>query len=115
MNLENIEAGDKVLVHNSTFVAIGIVERATERFVIVDGKKYRKSDGYISGAIRKYDSAYLTRYDEEAAKWYDKANICQELSWFNWNSLPYEQLKEIYEKYINNDSKDDNIYCEMEI
>ena len=58
MSLENVKAGDRV-VHNGYQLGVEIVDRVTKTMIVINGLKYRKSDGRMIGA-GKWSLCYIS-------------------------------------------------------
>ena len=48
MSLENVKAGDRV-IYNGYRLSVEVVDRVTKTMIVIDGVKFRKSDGFMVG------------------------------------------------------------------
>ena len=72
-NLVNVKVGDKIILYRPFQDRVVCeVERLIKNFVIVDGRKYRKKDGFEAGDVGVYSSSIglaseemITKVEEE--------------------------------------------------
>ncbi len=109
--LENLKEGDRVYVgRGSTFCsnyAPATVERTTKTTVIVDGKKYRKTDGKLQGSEPFFTPQLCEATPERDAKcraYQLKERLTKVAE--NINLLSVDQIERILA--IVNEAKDSN-------
>ena len=99
--LKDLVVGDKVIVTLQQFtitkVFVGKVERLTKTLIIVNGIKFRRSDGirvadtYGYCDIKVASEDEIKKVEEEA----DRLRLAKNLREYNYYSLPLEKLKKI--------------------
>lgn len=102
-NLEDIKVGDKVIVIRRYARRICKVERLTKTQIVVDGDKFRKSDGksvnnygWFSPFIRKATQELVAEVEEEEKR----TKLLNEVYHTDWSKLRTDKLEEIH-KLIN--------------
>lgn len=103
-NLEDIKVGDKVILYRKfQNNVVSEVERLTKNYVIVDGRKFRKKDGFEPGNVGFYSSS-ISRATEEMIAKVEEENmrdlLISKISHYPFSKLSTEELEEVY-KLIN--------------
>lgn len=100
-NLEDIKVGDKVILYRRFQKdLICKVERLTKNFVVVDGKKFRKRDGFNTGDHGFYPLTISRATEEEIAKIEEENKrdaIIAYIRNFHLSTLPTDVLEKVYE------------------
>lgn len=100
-NLEDIKVGDKVILYrrfqNRTVCK---VERLTKNFIIVEGRKYRKKDGFEAGDCGIYVSSILRATEQMIAEIEEEHKRDVIISYIRncrLSTLPTDVLEKVYE------------------
>lgn len=100
-NLKNIKVGDKVILYRRFQDRIVCeVERLTKNFIIVDGRKYRKKDGFEAGDVGIYSSSIWRASEQEIAEVEEENRRDEIISYVRncrLSTLPTEVLEKVYE------------------
>lgn len=99
-NFEDIKVGDKVILYRRYSKKVCEVERLTKNFVIVDGDKFRKADGFSTGD-RGFFSSSISRATEEMIAKVEEENkrdmIIKKIKNYPLDKLSTEELEKVYE------------------
>ena len=110
--LENLKVGDKVIV-GGVYInrRICTVEKVTKRFILVEGTKYSRTDGWVSGCsgytsnhIRPDTEEDIKRVEEEI----EKRQTVRFLKDTKFEKFSFETLKsirELIEKELGNSAE----------
>jgi DNA replicative helicase MCM subunit Mcm2 (Cdc46/Mcm family) len=98
--LENLKPGDRVVISSggvSDRKRVGRVERLTKTQIIVDGSRFRKSDGWQPGDY--WNRAWLQEASEETIKEIAarqrRRQIVAKIQKFRWDTLPDDLLQQV--------------------
>ena len=98
-NLEDIKVGDKVILYRRfQDRTVCKVERLTKNFIIVEGRKYRKKDGFEAGDCGIYVSSILRATEQMIAEEEHKSDVL--ISYIRkcrLSTLPTDVLEKVYE------------------
>ena len=100
-NLEDIKVGDKVILYrkfqNRTVCK---VDRLTKNFIIVEGRKFRKKDGFEAGDCGIYVSSIGRATEQmiaEIEEEHKRDAIIEYIRNFRLSTLPTDVLEKVYE------------------
>lgn len=99
--LKDLVVGDKVIVTSQQYITtkvfVGKVERLTKTLIIVNGIKFRKSDGRRVADTYGYCDIKVASEDEikKVEEETDRLRLAKNLREYNYYSLPLEKLKKI--------------------
>lgn len=97
--LENLKAGDSVILHRTYDAVIARVVRTTKTQIEVNGHKYRKSDGRMVGGSG-WSTSCIQPYTEEKANEIARTqkhnNMRRYIVNYEWKYLSDEKLEQIY-------------------
>lgn len=90
-----MKVGDSVTLYRyGDLFSISKIERETKMFWVVNGEKYRKTDGYEAGSSdRRY---YIVPTTDEHRKERKRHRLAEALKYHNWSSYPLDKLEEIF-------------------
>ena len=91
--LQELKEGDRVYFGNE-YLEVGTVERITQTLIVVNGKKFRKSDGSLQGKWY-YSRPWLREATPERDAKYQKHCLLQDLEQIKFSSLSINQLERI--------------------
>lgn len=100
-NLEDIKVGDKVILYRRfQDRTVCKVERLTKNFIIVEGRKYRKKDGFEAGDCGIYVSSIVRATEQviaEIEEEHKRDTIITYIKNFRLSTLPTDVLERVYE------------------
>jgi|GEM_PF-6234328 hypothetical protein len=100
---QNLKPGDKVLYKFSScqYLKEEVVERTTEKFLIVKGKKFRKSDGMAPGVRMSYAYSYIRKFNQtiidEQKDRQERSSIINKLEKIRWGKFTVRELRTVEE------------------
>lgn len=95
--LKDLQVGDEVIVDNYLFLDVFKVERITKAFIVVNGNKFRKSNGKSFGNFMCSEIVLAPKEVMEEIKNENKRlRLANKVSSFNFRSLPIEKLEILY-------------------
>lgn len=100
-NLEDIKVGDKVILYRRfQDRTVCKVDRLTKNFIIVEGRKYRKKDGFEAGDYEIYVSSIDIATEQEITEIEEENKrdaIIAYIRNFRLSTLPTDVLERVYE------------------
>lgn len=96
--LDDIIAGDEVLLSSRYSLQIIKVDRVTSTLIICGNNKYRKRDGYsVPFNIWNINQIQVLTHEakEQLALQVQKAHCIQQIKAINWDKLPLDVLTQI--------------------
>lgn len=100
-NLEDIKVGDKVILYRRfQDRTVCKVDRLTKNFIIVEGRKYRKKDGFEAGDCGIYVSSIDIATEQEITEIEEENKrdaIIAYIRNFRLSTLPTNVLERVYE------------------
>lgn len=100
-NLEDIKVGDKVILYcKFQGRTVCKVERLTKNFIIVEGCKFRKKDGFEAGDCGIYVSSIGRATEQmiaEIEEEHKRYAIIEYIRNFRLSTLPTDVLEKVYE------------------
>lgn len=100
-NLEDIKVGDKVILYRIfQDRTVCKVERLTKNFIIVEGRKYRKKDGFEAVNCGIYVSSILRATEQMIAEIEEEHKRDVIISYIRncrLSTLPTDVLEKVYE------------------
>lgn len=100
-NLEDIKVGDKVILYcRFQDRTVCKVERLTKNFIIVEGRKFRKKDGFEAGDCGIYVSSIGRTTEQmiaEIEEEHKRYAIIEYIRNFRLSTLPTDVLEKVYE------------------
>lgn len=99
-NLEDIKVGDKVILYRRfQDRTVCKVDRLTKKFIIVEGRKYRKKDGFEAGDCGIYVSSIGIATEQEITEIEEENKrdaIIGYIRNFRLSTLPIDVLEKVY-------------------
>lgn len=99
-NLENIKVGDEVVLYIRYNKILCKVERLTKNFIIVKGRKYRKSNGFSTNGDILSSSCIYRASTEMIAKIKEENNrniLINKIRHYPLDKLSTKELEKVYE------------------
>jgi 16S rRNA G1207 methylase RsmC len=106
--LQKLKVGDEVIVEGRYDRSVQKIEKVTENFLIIDGTKYRKQGGMMTGA-NSFHYSFLNEATPEVIDKINNENRLRNLRSFmrslDINSLSIETMLQIREIITKQDQK----------